>query len=233
MYRCLLVDDEPIALRVLQSHCDKVEDVEVVAACSNGLEARRILQTHRVDVVFLDIEMPELTGLQLIEALDRPPRFIFTTAYRDYAVQAFDLDAVDYLVKPISFPRFLRAIDRYRRLVQASAGGPEDPSRSIDIRVDRRTVRVALDQLLFAESLSDYVRLRTIDGVHVTKMRLGDLEDELEPDGFVRIHRSFVISLAHVDSFTAREVVVGGHALPISRSYRTNAMDALQRPSSI
>lgn len=231
MLRSLLVDDEPIALRVLRSHCAKVEDMEVVGACTDGLEARRQLLANDVDLVFLDIEMPELTGVELIEALERPPRVIFTTAYRDYAAKAFDLDAVDYLVKPISLPRFLRAIDKYRRLVHERSGSAEKAGRSIDVRVDRRTVRIDLRDVLFVESLSDYVRICTAGEVHVTKMRISDLEDDLESDGFLRIHRSFLISVAHVESFTAQEVVVGGHALPISRSYRQIVMQALERPS--
>lgn len=229
MIRSLLVDDEPIALRVLQSHCDKIEDVEVVAACSDGLEARRRLLENTIDLVFLDIEMPGLTGIEFIEALDRPPRIIFTTAYRDYAATAFDLDAVDYLVKPVSLPRFLRAVDRYRRLTHGPAG--ETSSGSIHVRVDRRTVRVDLDEVLYIESLSDYVQIRTDEEVHVTKMRISDLEEELHPHGFIRIHRSFLISPSRVDSFTSREVVIAGHTLPISRSYRKHALDALDRPS--
>ncbi len=232
MLRCLLVDDEPIALRVLQSHCEKVEDMEVVAACSDGLDARRMLVSNDVDLVFLDIQMPELTGIELIEALARPPHFIFTTAYREYAAEAFELDAVDYLLKPISLPRFLRAVDKYRRLLNAPGGRDDGTRRSIHIRVDRRTVRIDLGDILYVESLSDYVQIRTTDDAYVTKMRISDLELELEHDGFVRIHRSFLISLAHVDSFTAQEVVVGGYGLPISRGYRKKAVDALESPSA-
>lgn len=232
MLRSLLVDDEPIALRILESHCSKVDDIKVVATCTDGLDARRWLLQQEIDLVFLDIEMPQLTGIGLIEALERPPRFIFTTAYREHAVKAFELDAIDYLVKPIGLARFLRAVDKFRRLADRASEANDIGRRFMHVRVDRRTVRIQLEDILFIESLSDYVQIHTTDGVFVSKMKISDLEDELGPEGFARVHRSILISLSRVNSFTAQEVIVGGKTLPISRGYRVRAMDALQQLSS-
>ncbi len=235
MIRCLLVDDEPIALRVLQMHLAKISDVTVLAACSSAMDALAVVRREAIDLVFLDIEMPDLTGLGFVAALERPPRIVFTTAHRHYALEGFELDAVDYLLKPIGFPRLLRAVEKYRALSRVPAALPEraDAAPHLHIRVDRRTERLAVADLLFVESLSDYVRMHTRGGTFMPKMRLADLECELAPHGFVRIHRSFLVALGYVESFTASEVRVGGRVLPISRTYRATALQRLERSGRV
>lgn len=232
MIRCLLVDDEPIALRVLRSHLEKIGDVEVVASCTNPLEALRIAGDNDVDLIFLDIEMPELSGIGFVESLTAPPLFVFTTAHRNYAVQGFELEAVDYLLKPIGFPRLHRAVERYRWLTAAKEGVPEgigtDASPAhINVRVDRRTVRIDVRDIAYAESLRDYVIIHTRSDRYMTKLRLTDLAAELEPHGFVRLHRSYVAPVARIESFTSTEVQIGDAVLPISRSYRRDVLDRL------
>jgi DNA-binding LytR/AlgR family response regulator len=228
MIKCMIVEDEPIAIRALRKHLDALDDVEIVATCSDALEARRVLREKEIDLVLLDIEMPQLTGVGLIQALDRPPRFIFTTAHRQYALQGFELDAVDYLLKPISLPRLLRALDRYRRLVSIpSSAGEED--RSIQLRVERRNVKVNLSEIRFAESVGDYIKLHTCTGVLMTKLRITELEASLAGSGFIRIHRSFIVSLGHIDAYTGNTVEIAGRVLPISRTYREAALDALRK----
>jgi two-component system LytT family response regulator len=233
MIRCLIVDDEPIAIRVLQAHLGKIPDVVVVAACTNALEALHVVRSDAVDLVFLDIEMPELTGIGFVEALERPPRFVFTTAHRDYALQGFELDAVDYLLKPIGLPRLLRAVEKYRLLQRPAheGGAPEadDPGGQVlTLRVDRRTVRVDLADVLYVESLSDYITVHTAGHAYTSKLRISDLEAQLEPHGFVRVHRSFLVAVRHADAFTAKEVQVAGQVLPISRTYRQHALARLR-----
>lgn len=174
MIKCMIVEDEPIAIRALRKHLDALDDVEIVATCSDALEARRVLRENEIDLVLLDIEMPQLTGVGLIQALDRPPRFIFTTAHRQYALQGFELDAVDYLLKPISLPRLLRALDRYRRLVSRPSSAVEE-DRSIQLRVERRNVKVNRSEIRFAESVGDYIKLHTCTGVLMTKLRITEL----------------------------------------------------------
>ena len=230
MIRSLIVDDEPIACRVVATHLNKIPDVEVVAQCTNALEALRIVREEAVDLVFLDIEMPELSGIGFAEALDQPPHVIFTTAHRDYALDGFELDAVDYLLKPIGFPRLVRAIEKYRRLHPADRNGvsEEIEGQTLNVRVNRRTVRVALSTIRYIESLSDYVVIHTDTDAHTTKERIRDLAEQLAPHGFIRIHRSFLVAPRHVDAFTTQEVQIGDQTLSISRTYRKQAMAQLR-----
>ena len=233
MIRSLIVDDEPIACRVLATHLNTIPDVEVVAQCTNALEALRRVRETAIDLVFLDIEMPALSGIGFVEALDAPPHVIFTTAHRDYALDGFELDAVDYLLKPIGFPRLVRAVEKYRRLRPAADDSAETTTGDADapilnIRVDRRTVRVALPAIRYIESLSDYVVVHTDSDAHTTKERIRDLTEQLAPHGFLRIHRSFLVAPRHVDAFTAQEVQIGDQALPISRTYRKQALARLR-----
>jgi DNA-binding LytR/AlgR family response regulator len=233
MIRSLIVDDEPIACRVLATHLNKIPDVEVVTQCTNALEALRLVREEAVDLIFLDIEMPALSGIGFMEAIDSPPHVIFTTAHRDYALDGFELDAVDYLLKPIGFPRLVRAVEKYRRLCptendseEKAAGETDAPT--LNIRVSRRTVRVALPAIRYIESLSDYVVIHTDSDAHTTKARISDLAEQLAPHGFIRIHRSFLVAPWHVDEFTAREVQIGDQALSVSRTYRKQALARLQ-----
>ena len=232
MIRCLIVDDEPIACRVLQTHLDKIPDAEVIAQCTNALEALRIVRDAAIDLVFLDIEMPELTGIGFVEALDQPPHFIFTTAHRSYALQGFELDAVDYLLKPVGFPRFVRAVEKYRRLCgaegEAEHTAAETEAPVLNIRVNRRTVRVALSAIRYIESLSDYVTIHTGEERYTTKQRISDLEEQLAPHGFLRIHRSFLVAPAHVEAFTAQDVQIAGQTLSVSRTYRRQVLERLR-----
>jgi DNA-binding LytR/AlgR family response regulator len=233
MIRSLIVDDEPIACRVLATHLDKIPDVEVVTQCTNALEALRLVRQEAVDLIFLDIEMPALNGIGFVEAIDPPPHVIFTTAHRDYALDGFELDAVDYLLKPIGFPRLVRAVEKYRRLYPTPGDSAENTTGeagapTLNIRVNRRTVRVALSTIRYIESLSDYVVIHTDSDAHTTKERIRDLADQLAPHGFIRIHRSFLVAPRHVDAFTAQEVQIGDQVLSISRTYRKQALAQLR-----
>ena len=233
MILSLIVDDEPIACRVLATHLRQIPDVEVVAQCTNALEALRLVREEVVDLIFLDIEMPALSGIGLVEAIDAPPHVIFTTAHRDYALDGFELDAVDYLLKPIGFPRLVRAVEKYRRRHPATDDSAEKTAEeatapTLNIRVDRRTVRVALPAIRYIESLSDYAVIHTDTDVHTTKERIRDLAEQLAPHGFIRIHRSFLVAPWHVNAFTAQEVQIGDQTLSISRTYREQALDRLR-----
>ena len=229
--RCLLVDDEPLALTVLQSHLDKVPDIDIVATCTNALEAFDIVRKHPIDLIFLDIQMPELTGIGFVKALENPPKIIFTTAYREYALEGFELDVVDYLLKPISLPRLLRAINKYRRLFEADGGeapkAPTPQSHYLTVRADRQTVKIRLDDIRYIESLSDYVKIHTSGRAIVSKQRISQLAEKLSPHGFLRIHRSFLVPLTQITAFTPDQVSVGGSTLPISRSYKQAVLEQL------
>lgn len=235
---CLIVDDEPLAIKVIQTHLEQLDDVEVVATCRHALEAFTFLQKHPVDIVFLDIQMPQLTGIDLVKALDPPPRVIFTTAYRDYAVEGFELDVVDYLLKPISFPRLLRALNKYYRLRDAEAASPPEPHDAEDdaylnIRANRQVVKLPVGDIRYIESLSDYVKIHTSNRSIVSKQRISHLEDRLIPHGFLRIHRSFLVPVAKITAFTTEEVQLGDRTLPIGRTYRQAVLAHLKYDETV
>ena len=230
MIRCLIIDDEPIAIRVVVNHLGSVPDVEVVATCTHVAEALTVLRREKIDLVFLDIDMPEVTGIEFVESLVDPPALIFTTAHRDYALRGFELDAVDYLLKPIGFPRLNRAVEKYRRgrSVDDVPDAPKaDPPALVHLQVDRRTVRVDPADIAYVESLSDYVIVHTDDAPLTSRLRLGDLEAQLAPFRFIRVHRSYLVPIRRVESFTTSNLQIGEATLPIGRTYRHRVMEAL------
>lgn len=224
--RCLLVDDEPLAIALLRQHIAQVETLEVAGECPNAIKALELLRVRDIDLLFLDIRMPSLDGLALLKMLRQPPKVIITTAYREYALDGYDLDIVDYLLKPITFDRFLKAIHRFLRLAEGSNGSPGDaiPVKSeaptLLIKSGYRNVRVGTDAILYMESVKDYMKIHTLSGEVTTKYKISDMEADLGDGHFLRIHRSFIVNLKRVTAFTASHVEVGGVELPIGESYK-------------
>lgn len=231
MMRCLIVDDEPPAVRVLQTLLAGVPDLEVVGACSSGMEAYDFLRSVPIDLLFLDIEMPDLSGLDLIRALEAPPRVVLTTAYREYAYEGFELDVVDYLLKPIGLPRLLKAVDKARKALvrtpRRTEGSAEQPAGWINVRADREVVKIPLGEVLYVESMSDYVKVILIGRVVVTRQRISELSAELEQRGFVRIHRSYLVPIARITAFSPESLKIGPKELPIGRTFRRKVMERL------
>lgn len=228
--RCLIIDDEPFAIKVLETHVARVPDVEVVATCRSALEAFDVLRKQAVDLLFLDIQMPELTGLDFLRALSNPPLVILTTAHREYALEGFELDVVDYLLKPISLPRLLRALEKAQRFIRktpVSTSPQSQTARMLALPVDRQTVTVPLHEVIYIESMGDYVKVHALGRLVVSKQRMGELTERLVGHGFLRIHRSFLVSMPHITAYSAEEVQIGKKILPISRSYRQHALDRL------
>ena len=206
--KCLVIDDELPARDVLEKHIAGVEALELAGSCTNAVEALSFLQSNTVDLLFLDIQMPHILGTNFIRTLKNPPKVIFTTAYRKYAIEGFELDAVDYLLKPISFDRFLKAINKILQVnLQSSAPLPaaethaEPAQPFLYLRVDRKMVKVLFSDILYIEGLRDYVKLYTISKVIITKHLLSSLEEMLPSDGFLRIHRSYIVSISKIDYF--------------------------------
>lgn len=222
---CLAVDDEPPALEVLKKFIASVHTLELAAACTDAIEAINFLQSKPVDLIFLDIQMPELLGTDFIRALKNPPKVIFTTAFRKYAIEGFELDAVDYLLKPISFDRFLRAVSKVMQ-TPLSETRIEDETQNkksngyINFRSDRKMIKVALDDILFIESIKDYIKVITATGTIITKQSISSVEEMLPKEMFIRIHRSYIVSLNRIDSYNHELVWVAKKELPISRMYR-------------
>ncbi len=223
IWKCLLVDDEPPAIKVLEKYIENVEQLEVAGTCTNAFQAMDFLQKHTTDLIFLDINMPKLSGIGFIKTLQHPPKVIFTTAYKEHAADAFELDAVDYLLKPISFERFLRAVNKVihnNKPVLAAPKSSESNQRFLYFRADRKMVKIFLEEIVYVESLKDYVKIHRQEGKPlVVKQSISTLEEILPQNLFVRIHRSFIVAINKITAFTNHDVEIGSTEIPIGRLY--------------
>lgn len=226
--KCLVIDDELPAREILKKHINGVEALELCGACSNAVEAISFLKDNRVDLLFLDIQMPHLLGTNFIRTLKNPPKVIFTTAYRKYAVEGFELDAVDFLLKPINFERFLKGVNK---VLQVNLQGSKDAATSSEnhtesvppflyFRANRKMVKVLFNEIMYIEGLNDYIRIITAAKTIITKHLLTSLEEMLPSNEFVRIHKSFIVAINKIESFNADWVEIGKKEIPIGRSYK-------------
>lgn len=223
---CLAVDDEPPALEVLKNYIASIHILELVGACVDAVEALNILQKQPVDLLFLDIQMPQILGTDFIRTLRNPPKVIFTTAFRKYAVEGFELDAVDYLLKPISFDRFLKAVNKVMHtslneiVTEREASAKINQPDYISFRSDRKMIKVALDDILYIESIKDYVKVVTTTSTIITKQSISSVEEILPKERFLRIHRSYIVSVSKIESYNHELIWIAKQELPISRMYR-------------
>jgi DNA-binding LytR/AlgR family response regulator len=231
--RCLLIDDEPPALKVLQSHIEQISGLEVVATCSNAVEAIDVLHRKAVDVMFLDIKMPKIIGTEFLRSLSHPPKVIFVTAYRDYAVEGFELDAVDYLVKPVSFERFVKAIDRLNRTSGSEAvfelkTYKPNPQAFVYLKTDRIMQKILVNEILYIESLKDYVKVVFTNGKNlVVKQSISAMQNLLSEHQFIRVHRSYIVSINKISGYSGMSVRLSSTEIPIGRLYKQSVMDQL------
>jgi DNA-binding LytR/AlgR family response regulator len=218
----LLVDDEPPALRILERYIAEVDSLKLAGSCSNIFKAMEYLQNEKIDLIFLDIKMPKLSGLDFIRTLPNPPRIIFTTAYKEFATDAFDLDAVDYLVKPFSFERFLKAVNKilFQNIHLMDENTFKNTPLFLYVRAERRMIKVFIDEILYVESIKDYIKIH-LEGKNplIVKQTISNLEAMLQGNAFVRIHRSFIVSLSKITAYTSKDVEIGEVELPIGRVY--------------
>jgi DNA-binding LytR/AlgR family response regulator len=234
---CLVVDDEPPALEVLRKYIESVPSLILAGICGNAVEALAIIQHKPIDILFLDIQMPQILGTDFIRTLTNPPKIIFTTAYRKYAVEGFDLDAVDYLLKPISFERFLKAVNKTMKTSLKQTGYSDGTyaneneivNTHIHFRADRKILKIALDDILYFESLKDYIKVVTKFKTILTKHSISSLEENLPEPGFLRIHRSYIVAVNKIEYFTNEIVGIGKQELPISRMYRHEVEKVLKK----
>ncbi|HEY0897116.1 MAG TPA: LytTR family DNA-binding domain-containing protein [Sphingobacteriaceae bacterium] len=230
--KCLIVDDEPPAIELLKTYIQSVSELDLIGSCANAVEALSFLKNRPVELLFLDVQMPQLLGTDFVRTLKNPPRIIFTTAYREFALEGFELDAVDYLLKPISFERFLKAVNKVLQTnLEGAAPAPEKPAKQdtyIYFRTDRKMVRVFLDDILYVESLKDYIKVVTTTRQIITKQAISVLENLLPVDQFLRIHRSYLVSVRWIESFTAEDIQIGSKELPIGRMYHHEVNKALK-----
>ncbi|PRX54387.1 LytR/AlgR family response regulator transcription factor [Flagellimonas meridianipacifica] len=221
MIRCILVDDEPLARSLLEGHIAEIPYLELLGSFKNALEASDFLNQKKVDVVFLDIQMPKLTGLDFLSTLSNPPKVIFTTAYREYALDSYEFEAVDYLLKPITFSRFLKAVNKLVRGTQnVLHAETENPNPDyMFVSSNKKQVKVVFDSISHIESLKDYIRIHLPNESLVIKEQLGNILKDL-PSHFIRVHRSYVINSQKVTAYTARDIEVASLEIPIGGKYK-------------
>lgn len=228
--RCIAVDDEPLALDIIESYISKLPFLTLVKTCSSATEAMQVLQEEQVDLMFLDIEMPELTGIQFLNILKHQPLIIFTTAYPDYALEGFNQDAVDYLLKPIPFDRFLKAVTKAQDRLQRN-GKPTEPVSGaqtgqqteqdfIFVKADYKTIRVDFKDILWIEGLKDYIIIQTTDQKIITLLSMNKMMDKLPESKFLRVHRSYIVSLQKIDSIEKSRIKIGNKEIPIGEVYK-------------
>ena len=232
-YTCIIVEDEPLAAEVLQRHIGEVPFLELVQTCASAMDTMDLLNKKQVDLIFLDIHLPKMKGLDFIRTLKNPPKVIVTTAYRDYAVQAFELNAIDYLVKPIEFSRFLSAVSKLfqptpiTHLLAAKKQGGERIHFFFSVR--SKKVKIFLDEILYIESLKEYIRITTKTRSILTKFQLSKVEQLLSDNNFIRVHRSFIVAVEKIDAFSTTEVEVNNKQIPIGRSYKELVVATLEK----
>lgn len=231
--RVLIVDDEPYAIGIIEGYLAKFSEMELVGKCGDAIQAFQLLQQKPVDLMFLDIQMPGIKGTDLLRSLKNPPKVIFTTAYSEYALEGFELNAVDYLLKPIPFERFMRAIDKVYQMQDHKAivtheAPVGDRESFIYLKVERKTVKININDILWIESLRDYVKVITKEQTYVSKQKISLLEEMLPDNKFIRIHRSFLIALGKIDSFYSYRLDIDGHELPIGRNYKQEVQKRLK-----
>ena len=234
-YNVIIVDDEYLARKLLQDYVSNVESLQLVATCSNAFEAMEALTNNTIDIMLLDIQMPDLTGLELVKSLEKKPAVIFTTAYSEYAVDAFNLAVVDYLLKPFDFPRFFQAIRKAIGNVQPKAEETTkqaaDISKSNDfitVKADYKLYKINYDDLLFIEGQHEYVTFHTTQRRITALFALKDLEEMLPKDRFVRVHKSYIVSFKHIQDLDKSDVTVAGNKVPVGASYRDDLLSRLQ-----
>jgi two-component system LytT family response regulator len=220
--RCLLIDDEPLALQLLQKHIAQLEFMEVADACNTAVKALEIVNQQNIDLLFLDIKMPKLSGLDLLKALRKPPPTILTTAYREYALEGFELDVVDYLLKPVTFDRFFKSVEKFLNIYNKNLpNGINAPGiQSIYLKSGYKYFKIDTTDILYIESLKDYVNVYTKDRMITSKYKISELELVLKDKGFLRLHRSFIVNTIHITAFTASDVELGKITIPIGDTYK-------------
>lgn len=234
-YRCIIVEDEPLAAEVLKDYVQQIPFLQLKAVCSDAIYALEILQQEPIDCIFLDIHLPKLKGLEFLRSLKNPPAVIITSAYQEYALQGYEHNVVDYLLKPIEFSRFLMAVNKLKAQAEpknmpSEAILPASASRTyFFFNVSKKRVKVYLDEMLYIESLKEYIRITTKGKTILTKFQLGQIEELLARNNFLRIHRSFIVAKDKIDAFTATDVEVNGKQIPIGRSYKELVLRALEQ----
>ncbi|MEX0997333.1 MAG: LytTR family DNA-binding domain-containing protein [Flavobacteriaceae bacterium] len=229
---CIVVDDESIAREIIETHLSKIPGITLMGSYNNAIDALNCLRENTIDLVFLDINMPDISGISFAKSINKNIKIIFTTAYRDYAVEGFELQAVDYLLKPISFERFLKAVNIYHEIffdVDQNEIKTAQAHEFMFVRSDRKMIKIDFDDIIYIESYGDYLKIHLATETIITRETISAIEAKLPGKRFLRIHRSFIIALKHISSFTHEEIIIANKALTISRSYKKDVLAVLEK----
>jgi len=222
--KCIIVDDEPLGIDVLESYVKKMPDLDLIGTCNNALEASEFLKNHKVDLMFLDIQMPEITGLEFMRSIANPPLVVFCTAYPDFAVEGFELNAIDYLLKPVGFDRFIKTIERAREYMTLKKNdaveAPDLENDHIFIKSNQKQVKLSYDQIMYVEAFADYVKLYTPEKRYITLQTMKNMEQKLPKEKFIRVHRSFIVGIKYIHSFNSSELEIGTVKIPVGKNYK-------------
>lgn len=228
-YKCIIVDDEPLAIEVIKTHVDNMGIFKIMGECSNAIEAFQILTSAKIDLMFLDIQMPGIKGTDFLKNLVNPPKVILTTAYRDYAYEGYELNVVDYLLKPIPYDRFIRAVDKFLQSESRKSGDPAN-EKFIYLNINKKVHKILIDEIIYVESIKDYLSIHTLSGDLVAKHTISAFELLLPENEFVRIHRSFIVSIGKIKRFNAQSIEIGKKELPIGPNYQSSVFEKLKYP---
>lgn len=224
IYNCIIVEDEPLAAEVLQDYVSQVSFLNLKAVCTDAIYALDVLKKERIDLIFLDIHLPKLKGFDFLKTLKHPPQVIITTAYHEYALQGYEFNVVDYLLKPVEFARFLTAVNKVRsdrsQEITEPARASEPDRRYMFFNVGKKRVKIFLDEILYIESLKEYIRIYTSTRSILTKYQLGEIEELLNKAEFIRVHRSFIVARNKIEALTATDIEINGKQVPVGRSYK-------------
>lgn len=230
-YNCIIIEDEPLAAEVLEDYVKQVPFLEPKGICSDALYAMDKLQNENIDLIFLDIHLPKLKGTDFLKTLKHPPHVIITSAYTEYALQGYELNVLDYLLKPIEFSRFLMAVNKLQQGAENNLPAPVQNTAAepphLFFNVSKKKVKVTIDDILYIESVKEYIRITTAEKTILTKFQLHEIESMLPRHQFLRVHRSFIIAKNKIDAFTPADIEIRGQQIPIGRSYKEMVITAL------
>lgn len=229
--KCLLVDDEPPAREILRRYIEDIATLELVGECSNAVQAFSVLQKDAIELMFLDIRMPRINGNDFLKTIKNPPKVIFTTAYPEYALEGYELDVVDYLLKPVPFDRFLKAVNKAfptGTAIEERTDIIEKRKQAfVYFRVDRKMKKIMLDDILYIESMKDYIKLFTSEGMLITKQSISAVQEMLPEKEFIRVHRSYIVSLSNISTFTSELIEIGKVTIPIGKLFKSEVLKTL------
>ncbi len=230
---CIIIDDEPFARKLLLDYCDKVPFLYVQAEFSNAIDAAAYLNRHPIDLLFLDIRMPDLDGLNFLKSLSSSPAVIFTTAFAEYAIEGFELDAIDYLLKPFDFPRFMKAVNKTQKnLIPVQVSEPENQAEVLYVKDGRNLVKVVVNEIRFIQGKKDYVLFQTKDRGIMSLMNMKELEQKLDSYGFIRVHQSYIVNSKLIDAYSPDGLEVCGERIPVSRTYKNRLLELMEHLKS-